>query len=218
MKRSLNEIEQTCRKAARGSGLPWGVADETGRAIRWLQAFQLDGVSSLAALLESVDHHRPVDYAPESLDGVWHGPNNVLGPIMTGLALSDCMGLMQGRSIETGEIAWPVLVTGFVGHTLLNREQSVTISWLSIGLSICRDRLTIIGDMGDLYTDRAGRLTCEKLPYGGDSGVGRAPGVGDTRVDAQAWEKLENRAHLTYVKATEASRLSGAGAGLNDND
>ena len=218
MKRSLNEIEQTCRKAARGSGLPWGVADETGRAIRWLQAFQLDGVSSLVALLESVDHHRPVDYAPESLDGVWHGPNNVLSPIMTGLALSDCMGLMQGRSIETGEIAWPVLVTGFVGHTLLNREQSVTISWLSIGLSICRDRLTIIGDMGDLYTDRAGWLTCEKLPYDGDSGVSRAPGVGDTRVDAQTWEKLENRAHLTYVKATEASRLSGAGAGLNDND
>ena len=218
MKRSLNEIEQTCRKAARGSGLPWGVADETGRAIRWLQAFQLDGVSSLVALLESVDHHRPVDYAPESLDGVWHGPNNVLSPIMTGLALSDCMGLMQGRSIETGEIAWPVLVTGFVGHTLLNREQSVTIGWLSIGLSICRDRLTIIGDMGDLYTDRAGWLTCEKLPYDGDSGVSRAPGVGDTRVDAQTWEKLENRAHLTYVKATEASRLSGAGAGLNDND
>ena len=218
MKRSLNEIEQTCRKAARGSGLPWGVADETGRAIRWLQAFQLDGVSSLVALLESVDHHRPVDYAPESLDGVWHGPNNVLSPIMTGLALSDCMGLMQGRSIETGEIAWPVLVTGFVGHTLLNREQSVTIGWLSIGLSICRDRLTIIGDMGDLYTDRAGWLTCEKLPYDGDSGVSRAPGVGDTRVDAQAWEKLENRAHLTYVKATESSRLSGAGAGLNDND
>ena len=218
MKRSLNEIEQTCRKAARGSGLPWGVADETGRAIRWLQAFQLDGVSSLVALLESVDHHRPVDYAPESLDGVWHGPNNVLSPIMTGLALSDCMGLMQGRSIETGEIAWPVLVTGFVGHTLLNREQSVTIGWLSIGLSICRDRLTIIGDMGDLYTDRAGWLTCEKLPYDGDSGVSRAPGVGDTRVDAQTWEKLENRAHLTYVKATESSRLSGAGAGLNDND
>ena len=218
MKRSLNEIEQTCRKAARGSGLPWGVADETGRAIRWLQAFQLDGVSSLVALLESVDHHRPVDYAPESLDGVWHGPNNVLSPIMTGLALSDCMGLMQGRSIETGEIAWPVLVTGFLGHTLLSREQSVTIGWLSISLSICRDRLTIIGDMGDLYTDRAGRLTCEKLPYDGDSGVGRASGIGDTRVNAQAWEKLENRAHLTYVKATEASRLSGAGAGLNDND
>ena len=100
----------------------------------------------------------------------------------------------------------------------MKREQSVTIGWLSIGLSICRDRLTIIGDKGDLYTDRAGRLTCEKLPYDGDSGVGRAPGIGDTRVNAQAWEKLENRAHLTYVKATEASRLSGAGAGLNDND
>ncbi len=218
MKRSLNEIEQTCRKAARGSGLPWGVADDTGRAVRWLHAFQLDGVSSLIALLERFDHHRPVDYAPESLDGIWQGPYNVLSPIMTGLALSDCMGLMQGRSIETREIACPILVAGYIGQTVLNKGQSVTTGWLSISLSIDRDRLTIIGDKGDLYTDRAGRLTCEKAPFDRDCGGSRYPRVGDTRVNAGAWEKLENRAQLTYVKATEASRLSGAGAGLNDND
>ena len=218
MKRSLNEIEQTCRKAARGSGLPWGVADDTGRAIRWLHAFQLDGISSLVALLERLDHQRPVDYAPESLDGVWQGPYNVLSPIMTGLALGDCMGFMQGRSIETREIACPILVAGYVGQTILNREQSVTIGWLSIGLSIYRGRLTIIGDKGDLYTDRAGRLTCENAPFDYDCGDSRYPQVGDTRVNAEAWEEIENRAHLTYVKATEASRLSGAGAGLNDND
>ena len=218
MKRSLNEIEQTCRKAARGSGLPWGVADDTGRAIRWLHAFQLDGVSSLAALLERFDHQRPVDYAPESLDGVWQGPYNVLSPIMTGLALSDCMGLIQGRSIETSEIACPILVAGYVGQTILNREQSVTVGWSSIGLSIDRDRFTIVGDKGDLYVGRAGRLTCEKTSFDRDCGGSRYPLVGDTRVNAQAWEKLESRAHLTYVRATEASRLSGAGAGLNDND
>ena len=218
MKRSLNEIEQTCRKAARGSGLPWGVADDTGRAIRWLHAFQLDGVSSLVALLERFDHQRPVDYAPESLDGVWQGPYNVLSPIMTGLALSDCMGLMQERSIETREIACPILAAGYVGQTILNREQSVTVGWSSIGLSIYRDRLTIIGDKGDLYTDRSDRLICEKASFDRDCGDSQYPQVGDTRVNAEAWEKLENRAHLTYVKATEASRLSGAGAGLNDND
>ncbi len=218
MKRSLNEIEQTCRKAARGSGLPWGVADDTGRAIRWLHAFQLDGVSSLVALLERFNHQRPGDYAPQSLAGVWQGPYNVLSPIMTGLALSDCMGLMQERSIETREIACPILVAGYVGQTILNREQSVTVGWLSISLSIDRVRLTISGDKDDLYADRVGRLTCEKALFDHERRGARYPQVGDTLVKAQAWEKLEKRAWLTYVESTESSRLSGAGAGLDDND
>ena len=32
------------------------------------------------------------------------------------------------------------------------------------------------------------------------------------------WTSLGRYAHKTYAPATEASRLSGAGAGLNDND
>ena len=218
MKRSLNEIEQTCRKAARGSGLPWGVADDTGRAIRWLHAFQLDGVSSLIALLERFDHQRPGDYAPRSLAGVWQGPYNVLSPIMTGLALSDCMGMLPEHGIKTREIACPILVAGYVGQTISNPEQSVTLCWSSIRLSIVHDRLTIIGDEAALYTDRADRLTCGKTRFDSGHGSVRYPQVGDTRVNTGAWEKLENRAWLTYVESTESSRLSGAGAGLNDND
>ncbi len=198
--------------------MPWGLADDTGRAVRWLHAFQLDGVSSLAALLERLDHQRPVDHAPESLDGVWQGPGNVLSPIMTGLALSDCLALIPERGIETRAIACPILVAGYVGQTILNREQSVTLGWLSIGLSIYPDRLAITGDEADLYAVRADRLTCEKALFDRDCSGGRYPKVGDTRVNAGAWEKLENRAWLTYVEATEASRLSGAGAGLSDND
>ena len=218
MKRSLNEIEQTCRKAARGSGLPWGVADDTGRAMRWLHTFQLDGVSGLIGLLERLDHQRPVDYAPVSLDGVWQGPRGILSPIMAGTALSDCMGLVQERNIEIREIACPILVAGYLGQTILNREQSVTVGWLSIGLSISRDRLIISGDQGDLYADTATRLTCGRIVFDHGRSGSRYPQAGDTRVDVRAWEKLEKRALLTCVKATETSRLSGAGAGLNDND
>ena len=37
-------------------------------------------------------------------------------------------------------------------------------------------------------------------------------------VDETAWATLNAFAHRTYAPATEASRLSGAGAGLSDND
>jgi hypothetical protein len=37
-------------------------------------------------------------------------------------------------------------------------------------------------------------------------------------MNEEIWEALGRFAHRTYVPATEASRLKGAGAGLTDND
>lgn len=221
MKRSLNEIEHTCRKAVRGCGLPWGIADETGRAVRWLHLFQLDGVSSLASLLEEYDHHQPLDYAPQSLDGVWQGPNSLLSPVMTGPSLCDYIELMPEQGITTRRIACPILLAGFLGQSALKPEQSVTLSWLTVSLSFYCDRLMISGNKDDLYTDRVNSLTCTRTPFscdGDDDGDALSPKIGDAQVNTGAWERLEQYAWLTYVKATEASRLSGAGAGLNDND
>ncbi len=48
---SLNEIEGLARKAARGSGLSWGLAEEAGKATRWLCAAGLPGADALAGLL-----------------------------------------------------------------------------------------------------------------------------------------------------------------------
>ena len=55
MKVSLNQIEQTARKAARGAGLAWGLADEVGRAMRWLHTYGLNGAALLAAHLDGVE-------------------------------------------------------------------------------------------------------------------------------------------------------------------
>ena len=45
-------------------------------------------------------------------------------------------------------------------------------------------------------------------------GTGRVRGVGG----AESIDLLETLAHQTYVPATQASRESGAGAGLTDDD
>ena len=38
---SLGEIGALATKAARGSGMDWGLADEAGYAVKWLQRRQL---------------------------------------------------------------------------------------------------------------------------------------------------------------------------------
>jgi hypothetical protein len=57
---SLNEIEAQLRKAARGAGLPWGLAEEAGKAARWLAMHGIDGLPASAALFEQNDG-RPYD-------------------------------------------------------------------------------------------------------------------------------------------------------------
>jgi len=48
---SLGEIGALATKAARGSGMDWGLADEAGYAVKWLQRRQLPGVAALCRYL-----------------------------------------------------------------------------------------------------------------------------------------------------------------------
>jgi hypothetical protein len=49
---SLSEITATGRKAAKGAGYSWGMADEAGRATAWLWAHGIDSITALADLLD----------------------------------------------------------------------------------------------------------------------------------------------------------------------
>ena len=58
MNLSLNQVENTARKAVRGAGLPWCLAEDAGRAVRWLEVMGLPGMSWLVLVLGAVDHGR----------------------------------------------------------------------------------------------------------------------------------------------------------------
>ena len=45
---SLGEVRALAVKAARGSGLPWGLAEEAGFAVQWLEARGGPGVEALS--------------------------------------------------------------------------------------------------------------------------------------------------------------------------
>ncbi len=50
---SLSEITATGRKAAKGAGYSWGLADEAGRATAWLWEHGIDGITALADVLDA---------------------------------------------------------------------------------------------------------------------------------------------------------------------
>ena len=60
---SLGEIDALARKATRGAGYSWGLAEEAGKSVRWLSAYGFSGAEILANYLEMVAN-KSDDYIP----------------------------------------------------------------------------------------------------------------------------------------------------------
>lgn len=211
MKVSLNQIEHLARKATRGAGRAWGLAFDAGRAVRWLHAYGLNGAPALAAHLDSLDGGDCAARAPVKLSGVWRAADGALDPLATGASMSDCIDVMP--DIETAAIAYPLLAAGFVGCAAESEDAAFEVTWRGCVLRCARGRVRVSGAV-NVDTDAAECMRCRPCE---DDFRGRAPRIGAT-VDAGAWAILERHARRTHVAATSASRLTGAGAGLSDND
>ena len=84
---SLNELDAMARKAARGAGYSWGLAEEAGRATRWLAAAGLPGPMCLAQLLAAVDGADFNDFTPAVLAGRCTADSGALCPRLCGVAV-----------------------------------------------------------------------------------------------------------------------------------
>src|SRR5262249_9130674 len=60
---SLNEVETTILKAARGAGMAWGLAEEAAQAARWLAARRLPFEELFVSLFEAGPWRAEIDFA-----------------------------------------------------------------------------------------------------------------------------------------------------------
>ncbi|MEP2718451.1 DUF3726 domain-containing protein [Pseudophaeobacter sp.] len=215
MSHSLNEIEAMSKRAARGAGLAWGLAEEAAKGTRWLSAFSFPGVELLAGLLTLNDRLPAVDFSPATLEGCWKAPAGRMSSLIAGAAMSDCaMRMAAGQEIEMENLCFPLLAVPFAGGAALRLGQPVSVSWQGAQFATDGQRLCAQGDRKALLSDRARRVICA-APAEMQGPV--AP-VQRAEVSVQAWAQLAEFARRTYAPATESSRLLGAGADLDDNE
>lgn len=195
---SLNEVEATARKAARGAGYAWGMADETGKAVRWLCANGVDGCAAMAVLLQQVDGRDLRSLTPDVGAIDWAAKGPFLCPITAGCALAD-----QGRTtVQFETLVAPILVLPFLAHVA--RSQGVILHLMCNG--------------GSAKTDGYRLCLYKTVPDQGAAALQISPDFGApygqvTRVSPRKddWATLNTFAHRTYAPATEESRLKGAG-------
>lgn len=207
---SLNELEALARKAAKGRGMTWGMAEETGKATRALCSVGLDGPVALAALLTAQDGYAHEDVAPHEIGAQWRAAGGTLCPIAAGCCLSDFATLLTDAPITLHAVAQPILLVPFAQNAARRIGQPVALSFGDVSLyaTACEIRCShALPDTADVT------VTLCDIPFGK-----ALPAIGRAVLSAETAQTLNRFAHRTYAPATEASRLAGAGAGLSDND
>ena len=126
---SLGEIGALATKAARGSGMDWGLADEAGYAVKWLQRRQLPGVAALC---------RYLSWRQAGEITIWPDDTACNGhycPIATGAAYGD--GVF-GDEVQFIRVRTPLLLIPFIALRAAN--SPICLSMGNIVFTLARDK------------------------------------------------------------------------------
>ena len=210
---SLNELESLIYKASIGAGLPVGCAQDIGTAGVWLARRRFPVFTILARALEE-GYDAATQYVATAKGGEFLSARAaVTGPSAIDLLIA---GDANDAEVHLLGLDAPALLLGLAGVAADN--YGITFS---VAITNCR---YVVGPDGD--------VDAMSFPIEGPVDVllrrsvdmDRKPlleapsrydpiSVADTgkpALDALAWK--------TYVPASAHSRISGAGAGLTDND
>ena len=216
MNASLNEIENLCKKAARGAGLSWGVAEEAGRAARWLSGNGLDGPALLAEQLRLDDGCAYSQITPDMSTECWERAGRSMCPLISGVTLSDHAYLLRenGR-ILLGKVTHPQLLMPFASAAARQLGIALQLSWQGCILEFSPGGEAVLIQPDNFASPLVEGVSCICIRTA--SGTGRALSGSIPTLAKSVQDYLDVLAARTYVPASEVSRLSGAGAGLSDN-
>lgn len=194
---SLGETQALTNKAAKGAGYPWGLAEELGLAVRWLCARGLPGLETAARLLELRD------------DGL----NDRQCPIIQGTALCDGVIASDAPPAQLGPLICPLLCVPFAAWAAQQFDWELELQWPSNCFRLFADGQSFYSSVADVSAISQ-IVLCNKPLHEGTLLIAKHRPKGD-QISIETLNQFANR---TYAPATEASRLTGAGAGLSDND
>lgn len=203
MRGSLNEVESLFKCAAVGAGLPYGVAEDTATAAVCLILCGQDGAAvALAAFATGM---QPTQTQQQ-------GKQRRLSGSGVGVCLAAVDALFAGaEEVRIDNVEAPLLLAGFAAAAANDYGAVIRLAFSNATIFTARP--------GELQTAAAlpppgGQVTLTQTPA--TTAVLRRPAR--IEIDDWHWHALQQLAAQIYVPANAASRETGAGAGLTDND
>tara|TARA_B100001175_G_C19295564_1_gene535631 strand:- start:164 stop:775 length:612 start_codon:yes stop_codon:yes gene_type:complete len=202
--RSLSEIDTTSKRATRGAGFPWGIAEEVGKNMRLLELFGLSGIKNLNKFLKV---YKKKQFQKISLiSDITEANKDPFCPIILGTSFIDQVKLLEKKkNIQISNVAFPLLFLPFVSRAseIIGKKIFLKIEekefLLNLNLSI--------------YSNYLKNEILESCNIINISFIENNNSFNDGE-----WNELYKLSEDTFVEETESSKVGAAGAGLTDND
>jgi len=213
MRVSENEIFQISRKACLASQIFEDYAEDIGQAIAHIHKNGFDGCTELETLLST----GKLESIPLSLTNSSKLVTKRLHPIKTAIPIIDWLLVKEFRkAFVSGGIDFPSIIIAlfaktadmYGGHFCIESKNISKILKIS-------NQYNYESQFDNIWSQPQVELYWCKATWSGEPIL---PKTFLCDVNPHIWKKLKVRAFKTYVPETEKSRLSGAGAGLVDND
>ena len=202
--KTLSEIDTTSKRAAKGAGFSWGIAEEVGKNMRLLELFGLPGIKNLNQFLKD---YKEKQFQKVTLISDTNNTNKYpFCPIILGTNFIDQVNLLDKKTnIQISNVAFPLLFLPFVSRAsemigkriflkieekefLLNLNQSIYSNYLK------NEILKVCNTINISFIENSNSF------------------------NENEWKELYKLSEDTFVEETESLKISGAGAGLTDND
>ena len=196
---SLYEIETTVKRSAKSQGLSWGVSEEIGKAVRVLEQSGLQGLESFKNI---------IDYGFDNLiklSDINQKETSDLCPIHFGIFFQDQSHLKEmHQTFEFKSLQEPLICIPFLIKAAKKNLIYFHIHGDNLKISITPSEMTSINQnkIPNLVNNFSIHVTPQRQSQYSD----------------KTWEDLYQLSLETFVEETEEKKLSGAGAGLSDND
>ena len=212
---SLNEIQTLATKAARGAGLPWGLADEAGRAARWLEVRGLSGLSALGSALEGLSAQDWRRCFPIPSGTIWRSEAGEIDGLLAGVTIADRAGqplpFAGDGALTLAAVRWPLLTMPFLAGVAqvcdgrLNISLGVEAPAIGIGPQTIAESCRAIEKLALAGSVRIEQGQIGELPQSLPQLDGSIP------VEIEVYDRLNGWACRTYVPESAESQARGAG-------
>ena len=213
---SNKEIRAFATRAARGAYMPWGLAEEAGASVAWLERHGLPVVQPLLELLRFFQGQDPATLGPKSLAGGEERQRSLSCPIVTGAYLSDLGGgAFDDGPINLASVVSPILLAPFLVWISGDLNKTLTLKYDKVAVHISAEAIEI-AEGHDAWESKSAQWVTISLEES-------EPNLRSNQFprcdisDAQR-KVLEQFVEMTYLPESEHSKASGAGGGSVDDD
>jgi len=202
--KTLSEIDTTSKRATRGAGFSWGIAEEVGKNMRLLELYGLPGIKNLNKFLK--DYKEKQFQKITLISETNYASKNPFCPITLGTNFIDQVNLLDKKlNIQISNLAFPILFIPFV-------SRASEIVGKKIFLKV-DDKEFLFNLNQSIYSNYLKNEILENCNNIKISFI-----ENNNSFNEDEWKELYKLSEDTFVEETESLKIGAAGAGLTDND